>query len=726
MRISLLYLFATLFCFSALQSQAQSKREWLYYGDEAYKKGDYASAAKFYLKVLDEGTLDEESTVYPYEVVAYIKPDKEENKPAAATEAPDSTQLDSLMRQQGDTVPPQPDAANPTTGDQPIDAEGGNLVYGKYQYVVHQIADCFRLSYQYKKAEQWYAKAVQNESKRHPFARYNYAMVLMNNEKYPESQAQLEKFIETYDGTDNTIVQLAQKKLFNVAFAESHQKPRPKAEVNLMDTVINGGTSSFGANFYNDEGVIIFASGRKDNVVLDEKNDDPTITSDLYLTDQEGGNWQTPKNMRRPVNTEGNEGAGVISIDRSHFYFTRCDSKGECAIYLSRFLNGKWLLPMKLNENINQQGYSSKYPALSPEEDRLFFASDRPGGYGKMDIWVSPIDEFGNAGEAKNLGSVINTSENEVTPYLHHINNTLYFSSDGHTGLGGLDVFRSYGQDSTWLRPINMGRPFNSGKDDLFFVVDRMEGRTGFMTSDRDSCESCKDNKDLFCYKIYQVQAEPLLITMKGTVFNRNTQEKMPNTLVQITDVKEGIQPIFIITNEEGQYNTTLIEDIQYFSKAQKVKFFADAFSLSTENITKSTEFTHDFYLEPIPPDDIEIPGIEYDYNDTTLRPASKKVLDDLFDFLQLNDDITVEIGSHTDARGSDSYNLKLSQGRANSVVHYLIDKGIPKERLKPHGYGETRLLIQNATTEEEHQKNRRTAFKVTDQQQKVIGETKY
>ncbi|MCB0395906.1 MAG: OmpA family protein [Flavobacteriales bacterium] len=695
---------------------AQSKREWLLYGDEAFKKGDYSSAAGFYLKVLDEGTLDLESTVYPYEVIAYIKPDKpakSKDNTAAADTTSDST---AVVPTPTDSLPQTP--ANPSAEDSEDSDPANSLVYGKYQYVVHQIADCFRLSYQYKKAEEWYGKAVQNESNRHPFSRYYYALTLMNNEKYDEAQAQLEKFIENYNGPDTKVKDLATKKMFSIAFAKDPASTHKDSKVSLLDTTINSGSSSFAANFYNDEGVILFAGGRKENVILDERTQNPLYLSDLFLAEKEGEKWNAPKNMRRPVNTEANEGAGVISVDRTHFYFTRCEGPNgnECSIYLSRFLNGKWLQPMKLNDNVNMEGFSSKHPALSTEEDILYFSSDRPGSIGGMDLWFCKIDDFGNAGEAHNLGYSVNTKENEVTPYFHHINNTLYFSSDGHTGLGGLDIFKAYGKDSTWSRPRNLGRPFNSGKDDLYYLVDRFEGKTGFLTSDRDSCANCSSGSDLYCYRIYELETEPLRLTIKGTVYDQKTQEPMQNTLVQLTDVKEDVPPVFVITDENGFYSTNLIEEVQYFMKAQKVKYFADAFSLNTEGAKESKDYTHDFFLEPIPSEPIAIPGIEYDYNKATLRPESMKILDDLYDFLQLNDNIVIEIGSHTDERGSADYNLDLSNRRAESVVNYLLEKGIPQARLEWKGYGETMPLVPNAKTEDDHQRNRRTAFKVTDQ----------
>jgi outer membrane protein OmpA-like peptidoglycan-associated protein len=184
------------------------------------------------------------------------------------------------------------------------------------------------------------------------------------------------------------------------------------------------------------------------------------------------------------------------------------------------------------------------------------------------------------------------------------------------------------------------------------------------------------------------------------------------NSLITFKDIRGDKETFYLITDSMGNYSTPLEEGWELYIKAQKNKFFGDAGNVSTLGLTESQHFTKDFFLSPIPQGDIVIPGIEYDYDKATLRPASMKILDDVVDFLNLNNNLSVEISSHTDARGADAYNLKLSQERAKSVVDYLIQKGIKADRLIAQGYGETKLLIPNAQTEEEHQKNRRTAFR--------------
>jgi OOP family OmpA-OmpF porin len=308
------------------------------------------------------------------------------------------------------------------------------------------------------------------------------------------------------------------------------------------------------------------------------------------------------------------------------------------------------------------------------------------------------------------MGPVFNTTEDEVTPFMHNYTSTLYFSSNGHPGLGGLDIFKSTfsNEDSVWSLPKNVGTPINSSKDDSYFVMERNQ-QHGFFTSDRDNCSDCKSGA---CYKVYDFEKLVNTFDLRGVVYNSEDNTPIGSALITVKDIRGDKEPVYLVTDSLGNYFTALDENVELYLKAQKTKFFGDAGSVTTIGLTESAHLTKDFFLSPIPKGDIVIPGIEYDLDKATLRPASKKILDDLYDFLVLNNNLSVEINSHTDERGSDKYNMKLSQERAKSCVDYLISKGISADRLVAKGYGETKLLIEHAKTEEEHQKNRRTAFR--------------
>jgi outer membrane protein OmpA-like peptidoglycan-associated protein len=378
---------------------------------------------------------------------------------------------------------------------------------------------------------------------------------------------------------------------------------------------------------------------------------------------------------------------------------------------------------MKLGTNINVPGYKSQQPFVSANGRVLFFSSNRPGGLGGFDLWMAPIDENGFIGSAKNLGAPINTPGDEITPFFHDLGNTLYYSTNGLAGLGGFDVYKSSlnVDDSAYAAPINLNTPINSSKDDSYFIINRL-GTKGFFASDRVDCPGGH------CYKIFEYINEPIVFSVEGIVFDGDSNEPIPNALVSIKDVHDGEEPIFLVTNEKGEYSTPLKPHLEFFMKAQKNKYFGQAATVATKGLTTSSVIVQDFYLTKIPAGDIEIEGIEYDFNKYTLRPKSMEILDKIVEILKINDNLSIELSAHTDSRGNDAYNMKLSQGRAQSCVDYLISKGIAQSRIQAKGYGETKPIIPESEInkmvpkseefEAAHQKNRRTAFR-------VIGESK-
>jgi len=354
----------------------------------------------------------------------------------------------------------------------------------------------------------------------------------------------------------------------------------------------------------------------------------------------------------------------------------------------------------------------------------LYFSSNRPGGQGGMDVWYCKVDEYGGLSDPINMGPYINTAGDEVTPYYNYFTKTLYFSSDASGGIGGLDIYKTtYNEDDdSWSNPKNLGRPFNSSKDDAYYIIDQKQ-RQGFLSSDRVPCD-CGDDYEgsVYCYKIYEFGQPKMKYSISGTVFNEDTDEPIPNALITFKDIRGKMDPVFITTDENGNYERELEVGWDLFLKAQKAKYFGDAASISTTGLTESKHIIQDFFLRPIPLGELEIPGIEYDFDAATLRPKSKEILDQLVEFLELNDNITIIIRAHTDSRGNDDYNLKLSNKRAASVVKYLVAHGIDKRRLESEGIGEKEPLDDCSKYEDCgetrfddcdcHQKNRRTAFK--------------
>jgi outer membrane protein OmpA-like peptidoglycan-associated protein/tetratricopeptide (TPR) repeat protein len=670
-------IFALLFLFVTVSTFAQSKREWLEYADAAYKNGDYKSAIALYLKVVDKGTANDYTR--PYEARPYTPPPKK-NK--------DSVKVAVDTTKQITTDPTQ-------------------------QYATHQIADSYRLNHDYANAEIWFRKSVDNKPEAYPYEKFWLGDALMKNQRYPGAAMNFESVMTDAEGKDSVMFKQAKLKIAGCYLATDTANNKSGVIVKkITDSLFNSGTASFAVNYYGDANTVQFTTARDGNTVLDPKKQDPKYVCDIYTLKKTNSGWNDLSKVSGPANTEMHEGAGFLTLDRSNYFFTRWSTtnRNECGIYLSKNMNDKWLGAEKLNDNINLAGYKTMHPSLSPDGSILYFSSNRPGGFGKMDLWYVNLDDDSRpTGPPINMGPLFNTSEDEVTPFFHYYTSTLYFSSNGHPGFGGLDIFKSsYNSDSLWSAPKNLGSPFNSSKEDSYFVLERSQ-RAGFLTSDREECKDCSGGA---CLKIYAIEKDPLVFDLKGTVYNSETNQVIANSMITLKDIRGDKEPFFLFTDADGNYFTALDEGMELYLKAQKNKFFGDAGNVTTLGLTESAHLVKDFFLSPIPSGDIVIPGIEYDLDKATLRPASKKILDDLTDFLNLNNNLTVEINSHTDERGSDKYNMKLSQERAKSCVDYLISKGIAPERLLPQGYGETKLLIAKAVTEEEHQKNRRTAFR--------------
>ncbi|MGZ4158703.1 MAG: OmpA family protein, partial [Bacteroidia bacterium] len=616
--------------FISIASFAQSKREWTEYGDAAYKNGDYKTAVTFYLKVIDKGTSIDYTR--PYEIKPYTPPPKK-NKDSVKTTVKDTSTI--------------------KTSDP---AE---------QYVIHQIADCYRLNHDYTNAEIWFKKSLDNKPEAFPYEAFWYGDALMKNQRYPGAAFQFEQVMSDAEKKDSVMFQQAKLRIAGCYLATDTANNKTGVKINYLDSIFNSGTSSFAVNYYGDANTVQFTSAREGGTVTDPKKQDSKFICDIYTVTKTGTGWNDIKKVSGPVDTDTHEGAGFLTLDRSNYFFTRWSTtnKNECSIYLCKMLNDKWLSAEKLNDNINLAGYKTMQPALSPDGSVLYFSSNRPGGYGKMDLWYVNLDDDSRpVGSPINMGPLFNTPGDEVTPFFHYYTSTLYFSSDGHPGFGGLDIFKSsFNSDSLWSAPKNLGTPFNSSKDDAYFVLERSQ-QHGFLTSDRKACKDCSGGA---CYKIYSIDKDPLVFDLHGTAYNSENNQVIPNALITVKDIRGDKEPFFLFTDSAGNYSTPLDEGMELYLKAQKKTFFGDAGNITTLGLTESTHLTKDFFLSPIPQGDIVIPGIEYDLDKATLRPASKKVLDDLADFLTLNNNLSVEINSHTDERGSDVYNMKISKERA-------------------------------------------------------------
>ena len=391
----------------------------------------------------------------------------------------------------------------------------------------------------------------------------------------------------------------------------------------------------------------------------------------------EAGNWQRPEPVEGELNTEFDEGVTAFSPDGSTMYLARArrepNSGTSVEIYTSQRSEAKWSAPVKYEITADTlSAYGD--PAVSPDGTYLYFSSDMPGGYGGKDIWRINLKE--RVGTLENLGDVINTAGDERFPYIR-TDSVMYFSSNGHPGMGGLDLFKATKTPSGGWNVENMGVPMNSPGDD--FGITFGKGESGFFSSNRNDARGYDH--------IYSFVKPDLKITISGYVLDRD-EEPVPNAVIRIVGNDGSNQKA--VGKDDGTFQFNLQRGVKYVMMAGAKGYLNGKQEFESDTLEQDAEYGVDFILAAMHKPQV-VENIFYDFDKATLRPESKKALDEMAQMLKDNPHVAIEMASHTDRMGSDKYNEGLSQRRAQSVVDYLVAAGVERERLKPHGYGESR-----------------------------------
>ena len=389
-----------------------------------------------------------------------------------------------------------------------------------------------------------------------------------------------------------------------------------------------------------------------------------------------------------------------------------------CKIYECDQTAGEWSDPVALGQNINFQTFTSTQPCIGVTRmgEVLFWVSDRPGGSGGLDIWYSVRGKDGSFTSAINAGRTINTPGNEITPFYDNRSGTLYFSSDGQVGIGGYDVFKIKGNPKKWDKEAtNLGYPLNSSVDDMYYVMDD-NGYTGYLVSNRMGTTSLKGAT--CCDDIWRFEFPKIVhYVIKGNVYDQETHNPLPDVRVMFFDDKK-LQVAQAISKKDTLFSFNVIPNKTYFIKAAKDGYLTGTATITVTEKDANDTMNIDLNLKKIPVQAIRIYNIYYGFDSATLRSQSFPSLDTLVDLMKDNPAIVVEIGSHTDSKGKQNYNIKLSQARAQSVVDYMISKGVSADRVKAQGYGDTQPVAPNKLPNgkdnpEGRALNRRTEFKV-------------
>ncbi|MCH8902659.1 MAG: OmpA family protein [Bacteroidetes bacterium] len=600
---------------------------------------------------------------------------------------------------------------------------------GDKAMLAYNIAESYRLANRTTSAAQWYQQAA--DLNYGPRALFFYATMLKTKEDYEQAIIYFQEYIDKVPGDRAK----AEKEIKGCKDAMKWQAQESETTVSTLDG-LNSVAADYFPTIYKDN--MVFSSQRTSSSGKAIYEWTGENFSDLFISKiDDQGNLSVPTLFDKEgiINTEDHEGSACFSKDGKEIYFTRCFSglNGDafCKIYHSKSVDdGQWSKPKKVRFFTDSTNYGD--PNLSPDGSRLYLSADYPGGYGGKDIYVSTKQGV-KWGDPVNMGANINTSGDERFPFEHE-DGSLYFSSNGHVGMGGLDVFRATSNSNTW-RITNLRHPINSGGDDFSLVFSNEENTnplievlgTGYFTSAR---EGGMGNDDIYKFKI--VRPKHLSIMLEGTVVKKVFEDPTDpeSTVIDRIPVADALIQLYlgdslvatITTEEDGMF---VIEDLEaekeYLLRASKTGFFVKKEQFSTMGmLVGDFSLTRIIVVEivEIPVEIMVINNIYYKYDSKYIRADARPALNILVSLLKENPTLIVEIGSHTDSRGTEEYNFTLSKGRAQSVVRYLINHGINKRRLTARGYGESLLTNRCSDdvdcTEEQHQKNRRTTFRVT------------
>lgn len=566
------------------------------------------------------------------------------------------------------------------------------------------LADIYKVQNQKQKEIESYHKIIEIDSSFFVYTYYNLAQAEFSIGKYLDAKKSAELFLNYLQINPDIRIKAIQL-VRNCIFADSLVNHPVKFNPIHLGNKINTQFDDYWPSITADDSVFVTT------VLVPFSIDGKTaLQEDFYISYKLNGEWTQTRPLGIPINTTGNEGAQSLFVDGKSYFYTACNRKkgfGACDLYFVSQENGKWQDPIILKHPINTR-YSEKQPSISSDGKKLYFASNRPGGKGKMDIWMSELDTNGIWKEPTNLGDSINTVGDEISPYIHFDDKTLYFSSNRRMGLGGFDIFISRYENETWTQVQNVGYPINTHQDEIGLIVSA-NGSTAYYSTQRGNDSS----KEIYKFDLPKEVKANNVTYVKGNVYDIDTKEKL-EAAINLYNILDFEISRYFKSDNEGEFLITLPPKSKYAFNVSKTGylFYSEHFDL-----TGFTDSLKPFYLD-IPLQKIEVgnttilKNVFFDVDSYELLDDSRFELKKLIELLHINSSLIIEIGGHTDNSGAHDYNMELSNNRAKSVYNFLVDNGIEVTRLSFKGYGESNPIDSN-DTELGRSKNRRTEFKV-------------
>jgi OOP family OmpA-OmpF porin len=647
-------------------AKAQFTYDYLRAADNYYKKADYYSAAQYYEKYL--GTAGQ-------------KMKKDEYSPY--------------------TVP----SSAVKKKNEPVSSK---------QLALYRVAESYRLLHDHAKAATYYEKTLEADAGEFPFARYYYALTLRALAKYDESEKEFNRFLDEHR-SDDQFTESAKKELMSLRFIQAQLKKKDLKLYNVQKagTPIN----TEGANYapvWLTENTLLFTSTRVDSNAKNQSH-----VNRVYTTPVTEGLTGEVKPLSLPQANTQHQGVVGLTPDGNTLFLTRwmiSGGKKISGIYSSKKTGNDWSEPVLLDSIINASGASTQQPFVMPGGKYLLYSSDKAGGFGGFDLWYAELDENGKPIRTENLGNVINSAYDEQAPYYHAASSTLVFSGNGRVGMGGYDFFYSKGSIDAWAAPVNFGYPVNSVKDDIYFVS-RGNARNVledvWLSSDREA---------VCCLELFYLRKILPRKQVSGQVVSCEDKLPLQGVTINILDTIQNKVVYTQTTAGDGNYSFT-IDEFQPLKAVATVSGYSNGslpFYAPADEEAELLVNPAICLIKDVPPVDeaIVMDNVYYDFDKASLKKESYGSLDKLVALLSAHPEITIELSAHTDNKGTEEYNQRLSDARAKSCVAYLISKGIDKDRLQAKGYGSTQPIAPNTKEDgsddpEGRQKNRRTEFKV-------------
>lgn len=596
-------------------------------------------------------------------------------------------------------------------------------------YLTYQLAECCMMTRDYVPAAHYYGEVYAMASKLYPEAIYKQALMLKMSGDYDNAIKGFEKFIADNPKTYKTLKKKAQKQIDGANMAmNSIKNPEPVNVKNAGPNVNSAYTES--APFPLGDTALLFATMRQNKPVEQDKRARESYVQRFmvsrkqqFVEDVDSFQWPMPFTDGDFNSNKLHVGSGSFSPGGERFYFTKCEDDDSnrtiCKIYVSVFDKEQWGAPQLLGEGINESG-SNTNPCVAKvgKKEVLFFASNRVlQSRGGFDIWYSIIDPRNNTyRRPQNAGKQINTPDNEITPFYDSREGKLYFSSDGHPGFGGADIFSADGGPSRYTNIKNLGYPINSSADEMYFIKDPLGKPDAYVVSNRVGAIALKN--PTCCDDIWRIQYEPRLIVL-GKAIHRQSQSAMTDVVVKMVD-QNGDMKTF--NSADGEFMFNLSRGKAYVFTGDKSGYASTRATVNTMDVRRTDKddtIQVTIYLDEITPVyTFQVSNIFYDYDKSDLRPESVSSLDSVANFMKDNPSLNVEIYSFADAKGTDKYNKELSMKRAQSVVDYLTTAGIEAGRMVAKGFGESLPVAPNDVKGRDNpagrQLNRRTELRIT------------